>query len=54
MNNIMQTIKNKYNKLRDEEEERYKKEILDIQTPYKFYGNIDELKKPFYEDEKYF
>ena len=57
MNNIMQTIKNKYNKynkLRDEEEERYKKEILEIQTPYNFYGDIEDLKKPLKEDEKYF
>ena len=52
-NNIMQTIKNKYNKLRQDEEERYKKEILEIQSPYKFYGNIEDLKKPFNEDEKY-
>ena len=50
----MQTIKNKYNKLRDDEEERYKKEILDIQTPYNFFGNINDLKKPFNEDDKYF
>ena len=31
-----------------------KKEILEIQTPYNFYGNIDELKKPFNEDENIF
>ena len=53
-NNIMTTIINKYNKLRDEEEETQKKEILEIQTPYNFYGKIDDLKKQFNEDEKYF
>ena len=35
-NNIMTTIKKKYNKLRQDEEERYKKEILEIQTPDNF------------------
>ena len=32
----MQTTKNKYNKLRQDEEEIYKKEILEIQTPDNF------------------
>ena len=43
-NNNMTTVINKYNKLRHEEEERHKKEITVIQTPYNFFGKIDDLK----------
>ena len=52
--NTIESIKNKYQELRNEEEKKYKNEIIQIQNLYGFTGNFADLKPHYDKDMKYF
>ena len=52
--NTIENIKNKYQELRNEEEKKYKNEIIQIQNLCGFTGNFVDLKPHYDKDMKYF
>ena len=52
--NTIESIKRKYQELRNEEEKKYKNEIIQIQSLYGFSGDFADLEPHYKKDEKYY